>query len=228
MYVLRGNLCLRLPCRQRSHRQRLLSICHLRCTNCPIVCVQRGAEGRQGPESEPEKPRMLLDPALMPLQQQSHKVAVHSARFRHVLPSKSYAKEADRKVELGGAADASVAPAALLASCSGATKSTRAQKPPVPEAAIKIWDVSSAALVRTLVPPEAIKYMQAVRWAPDGRHVTCTMFAPCLCVWCVHSGQIVLQLDMSADVSSVEWSHDGAWLAVGMAQGAVELVRFEI
>lgn len=188
------------------------------------ACVQRGAEGGGGLVAEPMQPILLLDPDLAP-QQQSHRAAVHNVQFWHA-PSKNCAKDAARKVELGGAAGTARPAPALLATCSGATKGSRGIKTPGAEAAIKIWDVAQGVLVRTLVPPEGSKYMQAVRWAPDGRHVTCTLLAPWLCVWCVRTGQVVLQLDMSADVCSVEWSHDGAWLAVGMALGVVELVRF--
>lgn len=195
-------------------------------TNTLIACVQRVTEGSGAMEDETQRPFLLQDPALLP-QQLSHKAIVHSARFWH-LPSKDTPKEADRKAEpLGGATEASISSPALLATCSGAARGGRGgTKAPGAEAAIKIWDVANGTHVRTLVPLEGTKYMHAVRWAPDGRHMTCAMFAPWLCVWCVHTGQIVLQLDMSADVSSVEWSHDGAWLAVGMAQGVIELVPF--
>lgn len=77
-----------------------------------------------------------------------------------------------------------------------------------------------------MAPVEGIKYMHAVRWSPDGRHVTCTVFAPWVYVWCVRTGQIMLQTEMSAEVSSVEWCHDGSWLAVGMEKGMIELVPF--
>jgi hypothetical protein len=196
---------------------------------CNGLCgiVQRGAESGERSNGEAETFVMLQDPACAP-QQVAHRAGVHSARFWHV-PSKDCSKEADRKGELGGATEAGIYSHALLATCSGVAKGGRGanSRAPGTEAAIKIWDVANGMHLKTLWPPEGIKHMHAVRWSPDGRHVTCTMFAPSVCVWCARTGQIAVQLEMSADVSSVEWSHDGSWLAVGMAQGVVELVQFD-
>lgn len=184
-------------------------------------------------------PCTLHDPALAPAKL-SHKAFVHSGRFRPVAKPRRKEKESkeaggkekekESRQEQGGKTEADAELAAMLATCSGLAKgSVHRHKSPGSEAAIKIWDCAGGGrLLNTLLPPsESLKHVFAVRWAPDGRHVTATFFAPRVCVWCVRTGQIVLDLPTSADVSSVEWSHNGAWLAVGMAQGVIELVAFD-
>jgi WD40 repeat protein len=86
---------------------------------------------------------------------------------------------------------------------------------------VKIWDMTSGALVRSLTD-----YSDAVNWvafSADGISLATADWSRAIKVWNAADGSLVRSFMESSLVSSVQFSPDGSALGYGRADGAVVL-----
>ncbi|MBI1741467.1 hypothetical protein HYR54_00170 [Candidatus Acetothermia bacterium] len=88
---------------------------------------------------------------------------------------------------------------------------------------VKLWDVSTGHLVRTLSDPLAVS-VESVAISPDGKKLAAGWERGEVQLWDLASGNILRTIFAHSDqVKSLSFSSDGKWLASGSSDKAVKL-----
>jgi WD40 repeat protein/tRNA A-37 threonylcarbamoyl transferase component Bud32 len=91
---------------------------------------------------------------------------------------------------------------------------------------VQVWDTSTGRSLRTFSDSFTATVF-SLAFSPDGQSIAAVAFAAprrILKVLNVHTGQAVLEHFEIPEIFAVEFSPDGKWLAIGLADGSVKLV----
>jgi WD40 repeat protein len=96
----------------------------------------------------------------------------------------------------------------------------------------RLWDANSGEMLRVLRPPlhetlESRGILYSCALSPDGRlaAVGGSTIGHCVCIFETSTGALIRSIGPNpSNVLDIEFSHDGAYLALGLAKGGVKIV----